>query len=49
MSLSKEILSQYLTEAGLVVEGNETAAELQEAYHNLRQAGRPSIVKEEAK
>lgn len=47
MSFSKIVLTQYLTEQGLVVEGDESRDELQEAYGYLRAAGRPVIAREE--
>lgn len=47
MSTSKIALTQYLTEQGLVVEGDESYDELREAYSYLRDAGRPVITREE--
>ena len=47
-SPSKVLLSDYLTEHGLVVEGDESHDELHEAYRYMRAAGYPVLAREAA-
>ena len=41
--IRKSILVNYVRAWGLVVTGEETVAELTEAYNYLREGGRPTI------